>query len=199
MILLVGLGNPGTKYARTRHNAGAWAVEAIADAYGFSSWTKKYDGLFCEGRVEGHKIAALLPQTYMNLSGASVRAAASALHVDVSSLVVFHDELDVAAGKVKAKCGGGAGGHNGLKSIDGLVGKDYHRIRIGIGHPGHAALVSDFVLSPPTHEERDAIDRVCAALVKALPALLEEHIDTAPYLNQVGLVMKPNVAPVSKP
>ena len=191
MKLIVGLGNPGSKYARTRHNAGVWAIEAIVEKYGFSAWVKKFDGLWCEGKIGEQKIAALLPQTFMNLSGQSVRAAQAKERIELRDIIVFHDELDVPAGKVKAKIGGGAGGHNGLKSIDALMGKDYARIRIGIGHPGNPDAVSDYVLSPPPPDERDAIQKVIDALALKFDALLGEKTDIAVYMNQVGLVLNP--------
>jgi PTH1 family peptidyl-tRNA hydrolase len=191
MKLIVGLGNPGSKYARTRHNAGVWAVEAIAEKYGFSAWGKKYDGLWCEGKIGEQKIAALLPQTFMNLSGQSVRAAQVKERIALPDIIIFHDELDALVGKVKAKLGGGAGGHNGLKSIDALIGKDYARIRIGIGHPGNPDLVSDYVLGVPKPDERDAIQKVIDALALKCDALLGEKTDIAIYMNHVGLLLNP--------
>ncbi len=197
MKLIVGLGNPGTKYARTRHNVGVWAVVAIAEKYGFSPWEKKYDGLWCGGKIAGQKIYALLPQTFMNLSGQSVRAARAAVNVPIPNVIAFHDELDVAVGKVKGKQGGGAGGHNGIKSIDALMGKEYHRIRIGIGHPGHPDLVSDYVLSPPSQVDREELEKVVEALADAFPALVKGDgaPDVARYLNDVGMVLNPRPTP----
>src|SRR5690554_1042080 len=136
MQLFVGLGNPGSQYAGNRHNIGFMAVERIAQEYGFGPWRSRFRGLVAEGVINGQKVLLLKPQTYMNLSGDSVAEALRFYKLPLESLLVFHDELDVAPGKLKMKVGGGAAGHNGLRSIDSHLGPHYRRARLGIGHPG---------------------------------------------------------------
>ncbi len=148
MWLLVGLGNPGDKYEYNRHNIGFLAIDAIADTYGFPAYKKKYQGLMAEGNIEGEKVILLKPQTYMNNSGQSVGEAAKFYKIPLDRIAVFHDELDLAAGKIRTKKGGGNAGHNGLRSMDShLNSNDYWRIRLGIGHPGDKAMVHNHVLS----------------------------------------------------
>jgi len=193
MKLFAGLGNPGGQYARNRHNIGFMAVERIASDHGFSPWRSRFQGQVSEGRLGSEKVVLLRPGTFMNLSGQSVRPARAALSIPMPHVTVFHDELDVAVGKIKGKQGGGAGGHNGIKSLDALMGKDYQRIRIGIGHPGHPDLVSDYVLSPPSPPERAELEKVVGALTEAFPALVngEELPDIAGYLNEAAMILNP--------
>ena len=146
MQLWVGLGNPGAQYARNRHNIGFMAVDAIAVAHGFGPWRAKFQGQLAEGRIGGQKLLLLKPETYMNLSGDAVRAALGFYKLTPADLTVFHDELDLPAGKLRLKAGGGHAGHNGLRSIDAHVGPDFQRVRLGIGHPGDKHLVSPHVL-----------------------------------------------------
>ena len=131
MFLIVGLGNPGAEYDKTRHNAGFMAADALHACYRFAPYKSKFDGLIAEGQINGEKVFLLKPQTYMNLSGNSVVKAANFYKILPQNIVVIHDDLDLPAGKIKAKTGGGAGGHNGLKSIDAAITPDYHRIRLG--------------------------------------------------------------------
>ncbi len=148
MWLLVGLGNPGDKYEYNRHNIGFLAVDAIADTYGFPAYKKKYQGLMAEGNIDGEKVILLKPQTYMNNSGQSVGEAAKFYKIPLDRIAVFHDELDLGAGKIRTKKGGGNAGHNGLRSMDShLNSNDYWRIRLGIGHPGDKTMVHNHVLS----------------------------------------------------
>ena len=146
MKLWVGLGNPGDKYARHRHNIGFMAVDRIAQAHGFSPWRARFQGLASEGTLAGEKILLLKPQTYMNLSGQSVGEAMRFLKVPLGDVTVIHDEIDLAPGKLKVKSGGGHAGHNGLRSIHAHVGDGYHRVRLGVGHPGHKDAVPSYVL-----------------------------------------------------
>lgn len=155
MRLFVGLGNPGQKYQLNRHNIGFMALDIIVERHGFSDWQKKFKGLACDGTLDGEKILLLKPQTYMNLSGESVQAAAAFYKIKPEDIVVFHDELDLAPGKLRTKKGGGAAGHNGLRSIDEHLGKEYWRARLGIGHPGVKDYVSPYVLGNFTKEEQD--------------------------------------------
>ncbi len=154
MLLFAGLGNPGAKYANHRHNVGFMAADAIARRHDFSPWSKKFQGLVAEGNLGGEKVILIKPQTYMNLSGQSVGEAMRFYKLRPADLTVFYDELDLGAGKVRVKTGGGAGGHNGIRSLDQHVGKDYRRVRIGIGHPGVKELVQPYVLSDFPKTER---------------------------------------------
>jgi PTH1 family peptidyl-tRNA hydrolase len=146
MFLLVGLGNPGAAYSRNRHNIGFMAVDEIVRRHGLSSWRSKYQGDCAEGTIGTERILALKPTTFMNLSGQAVAAAARFHKIPTEQIIVFHDELDLPPGRMRIKKGGGAGGHNGLKSVDAHLGADYWRVRLGIGHPGDKNLVSPYVL-----------------------------------------------------
>lgn len=163
--LIVGLGNPGREYADTRHNAGFWFCERLADRLGVSlSVESRFHGLVGHGRQQG--VWLLLPQTFMNRSGQAVGALARFHRIPPAEILVVHDELDIPPGQLRLKFGGGLGGHNGLKDITAHLGtQDYWRLRIGIGHPGDRDEVVDYVLKPPRREEREEID---AALERAL-------------------------------
>jgi PTH1 family peptidyl-tRNA hydrolase len=137
-LLIAGLGNPGEKYARHRHNVGFMAVDAIAEEHRIAPWRTRFQGLLAEGVLAGRKTLLLKPQTYMNESGRSVGEAVRYLKIPLEAVVVIHDELDLASGKIRVKAGGGDAGHNGLRSITATLGPDYRRLRIGIGHPGKA-------------------------------------------------------------
>src|SRR5690606_24769741 len=158
MLLLVGLGNPGPKYENNRHNVGFLAVDAIARHHSFSPWSKKFQGLIAEGRLNDEKVLLLKPQTFMNLSGQSVGEAMRFHKIPPSDVVVLYDELDLAPGKVRVKVGGGAGGHNGIRSMDAHCGKDYRRVRIGIGHPGAKELVHNYVLGDFAKADREWLE-----------------------------------------
>lgn len=174
MWLLVGLGNPGDKYKENRHNVGFMVVDQIADDNMFPGFKSKFNGEIAEGRFGGQKVAILKPQTYMNDSGMSVRKAADFYKIPLEKIIVFHDELDLPPGKVKVKQGGGAGGHNGLKSMDAhLKDKNYWRVRLGIGHPGDKNRVSGYVLNDFSKEEQ-----------KWLPDFVETVSRYADYLVQ---------------
>lgn len=166
MILLVGLGNPGDKYARTRHNIGFMAVDEIADHFGFGPERVKHQGLLREGTIGTEKALALKPQTFMNESGRSVAAVAQFYKLDLADIVVFHDELDLAPGKIRVKTGGGHAGHNGLRSIQAHLGADYRRVRLGIGHPGDKNKVSGYVLHDFAKADQDWIGPLLAAIAK---------------------------------
>jgi PTH1 family peptidyl-tRNA hydrolase len=146
MKLFVGLGNPGEKYARHRHNVGFMAVERIATLHRFGPWKRKFSGTAADGEIAGEKVILLKPDTYMNESGRAVGEAARFLKIGIEDVVAFHDELDIGPGKIKVKTGGGNAGHNGLRSITQHVGNDFVRVRIGIGHPGAKELVHGYVL-----------------------------------------------------
>ena len=182
IALLVGLGNPGSRYADTRHNAGAWLVERFAAAH---SATLNPDSK-CQGRtarlsINGQDVRLLIPENYMNLSGQSVGAAARFYRIDPASILVAHDELDLAPGSARIKLGGGPGGHNGLKDIISALANDrgFYRLRIGIGHPGHAREVSDYVLGKPPQAERDSIDDAIHQSLAVLPEVIGGDINKA--------------------
>ena len=171
MQLFVGLGNPGAKHARNRHNVGFMAVDRIAADHGFSPWRSKFQGLVAEGRLGGDKVLLLKPQTYMNLSGQSVGEAVRFYKLAPSDVTVFHDELDLAPGKLRLKQGGGHAGHNGLRSIHAHVGPDYRRVRIGIGHPGRKEMVSRWVLQDFARADADWLDSLLAGISDGADAL----------------------------
>lgn len=164
MKLFVGLGNPGEKYARHRHNVGFMAVERIAERHRFGPWKRKFQGLAADGEIDGEKVLLLKPDTYMNESGRAVGEACRFLKIGIANVVAFHDELDLAPGKLKAKTGGGNAGHNGLRSITQHVGNEYVRVRIGIGHPGAKELVHGYVL----HDFAKADETWLAPLLDAI-------------------------------
>src|SRR3954462_6197608 len=145
-LLVAGVGNPGSQYARNRHNAGFIVVDMLHDEHGFGPWKAKFEGLLSEGSLGGRKTYLLKPQTYMNLSGDSVGPALRFFKLPLSALVVVHDEIDLAAGKLKVKTGGGDAGQNGLRSITAALGADYRRVRMGVGHPGEKDRVHGHVL-----------------------------------------------------
>lgn len=189
MQLWVGLGNPGAQYAGNRHNIGFMALDRIAADHGFGPWSAKFKGQFAEGRLAGGKVWLLKPQTFMNLSGDAVQAAAAFYKLAPSDIRVFHDELDLAPFKVRVKRGGGAAGHNGLRSMIQHLGDDFHRVRLGIGHPGHKDRVSGYVLSDFAKAEGDALDDLLRGLSDGAPALAQG--DAARFLNAVSLRTAP--------
>lgn len=164
MLLLVGLGNPGSKYAANRHNIGFMCIDAIMRAHGFPTMRRRFQGLASEGTIGAQRVILLEPQTYMNESGRSVSEATRFHKIATSDVLVFHDELDLAAGKLRIKKGGGNAGHNGLRSISAHIGNDYRRVRLGIGHPGAKELVHGHVLSDFARAEQPWVDALCDAV-----------------------------------
>jgi PTH1 family peptidyl-tRNA hydrolase len=164
MLLFVGLGNLGKAFAGHRHNAGFMAIDAIARAYDAPAFRSRFQGLVSEIVLAGERVTLLKPQTYMNESGRSAGEAARFYKIDLSHIVVFHDELDLLPGKIRVKTGGGNAGHNGLKSLTEHVGNDYRRVRIGIGHPGDKALVHNYVLSDFAKTECAWVAALCGAI-----------------------------------
>jgi PTH1 family peptidyl-tRNA hydrolase len=193
MKLFVGLGNPGASYARNRHNVGFMAVDSIADAHGFGPWRSKFQGEVSEGRLGTEKLLLLKPGTYMNLSGDSVRAAMQFYKLDPADVVVFHDELDLAPGRVRVKTGGGHAGHNGLRSIDAHIGPAFTRVRIGIGHPGDKRVVSNHVLGDFAKADADWLDDLLRGIAEGAPALAGG--DSAGFLNAVARRLPPPKPP----
>jgi PTH1 family peptidyl-tRNA hydrolase len=189
MKLLVGLGNPGAKYQRNRHNIGYMAVDRIAAEHGFGPWRSKFQGVVSEGRLGRDKAVLLKPETFMNLSGQSVGEAMRFFKLEPDDVTVFHDELDLAPGKLKLKTGGGHAGHNGLRSIHSHLGDNYHRVRLGIGHPGHKDRVSHYVLSDFAKADEGWLDDLLRGIADGAPHLAEG--DGAKFTNAVALRSAP--------
>lgn len=169
-MLLVGLGNPGSKYQLNRHNIGFLAVQEILHRYSFADWREKFNGLYSSGDINGQKVHLLLPQTFMNLSGRSVQQAAAFFKVSPQHILVFHDELDLEPGVIRFKTGGGHAGHNGLRSMVQELGTaDFRRCRIGIGHPGQKELVTPWVLGDFRTEERPLFADACTKIAALAP------------------------------
>lgn len=196
MKLFVGLGNPGSAYARHRHNVGFMVVDRIAERHSFGPWKKRFHGLTCDGTIAGHKVVLLKPQTFMNDSGRSVGEARRYLKAVEGDVHVFHDELDLAPGKLKVKTGGGNAGHNGLRSITAHMGNDYHRVRIGVGHPGVKDAVAHYVLRDFAKVEYAWLDPLLDAMADAAPFLAKG--DGSRFLSQVALKTREDEAPDEK-
>jgi peptidyl-tRNA hydrolase, PTH1 family len=172
MYLLVGLGNPGREYAHHRHNVGFMCLDEIRQSYGFPSEKAKFSGLLTEGMVDHQKVYLFKPLTYMNRSGAPVSEAARFFKIPSDHIIVFHDDLDLAPGKVRVKQGGGHGGHNGLRDLDAHLGPQYWRVRIGIGRPLHKEGVTSYVLSAFSKEDHKWLDGLVPLLADELDLLL---------------------------
>ena len=188
-LLIAGLGNPGSQYARNRHNAGFIVLDEIHDAHSFGPWKTKFDGLLAEGTLAGRKTYLLKPQTFMNLSGDSIGPALRFFKLPLTALVVVHDEIDLAAGKLKVKTGGGDAGQNGLRSITATLGPDYRRVRLGIGHPGDKARVSGHVLQNFGSDEIAWLKPLVEAMVAEAPLLAKD--DDAGFMSKVALRLQP--------
>ncbi len=187
MLIFAGLGNPGAQYAGNRHNIGFMAVDALAREYRFPPFRSKFQGQASEGTIGDERVLLLKPTTFMNESGRAVGEAMRFYKVALKDLVVLHDELDLEAGRLRVKIGGGNAGHNGLRSITALCGNDYRRVRLGIGHPGDKALVHNYVLSDFAKTERPMVAALCAAVARE-GALLAQGED-ASFQNRVFRAM----------
>lgn len=185
MQIFVGLGNPGAKYAKNRHNIGFMALDEIASEHGFSPWRSKFHAQLSEGRLGTDKVVLLKPETYMNLSGQSVGEAMRFYKLAPDDVVVFHDELDLAPGKCRVKTGGGHAGHNGLRSIHQHIGETYQRVRLGIGHPGHKDRVAQYVLSDFSKADQNWLDDLIRGICKGAAKLADG--DNAAFMNAVAL------------
>ena len=188
MRLLVGLGNPGAKYAHNRHNIGFMAVGEIARRHGFAPWRRRFQGETSEGALDHEKVVLLRPSTFMNESGRAVQEAANFFKLGADEITVFQDEIELPAGKTRVKVGGGIAGHNGLRSICSHIGNDYRRVRLGIGHPGVKELVHSYVLSDFAKDERPWVEALCAAIADNA-ALLAKGKDST-FQNKVHLAMQ---------
>jgi peptidyl-tRNA hydrolase, PTH1 family len=187
--ILAGLGNPGGKYARTRHNIGFMALDRIAEDHGFAPWRARFQGEVAEGRLGQEKVLLLKPQTFMNNSGQSVGEAMRFFKLTPAEITVFHDELDLAPGKCRVKTGGGHAGHNGLRSLHAHIGEAYHRVRLGIGHPGRKEAVAGYVLHDFAKAEEDWLDDLLRGISDGAPALAAG--DTGRFQNAVALRVAP--------
>jgi len=185
MRLVVGLGNPGSRYARNRHNIGFMAVDAIARRHAAAGFRDRFKGELAEASIGGERQLLLKPQTFMNDSGESVLAAASFFRIAPRDIIVIHDEIDLRPGKLRVKLGGGSAGHNGLRSIDALIGADYWRVRLGVGHPGVRELVQPYVLQNfPADEIAEWVAPLLDAMTETIPLLLAG--DAPAFMSEVA-------------
>jgi PTH1 family peptidyl-tRNA hydrolase len=177
MILLVGLGNPTPDSNDNRHNIGFKIIDAINQKFGLSKQKPKFKGLLTTGDISNKKVYAIKPLTFMNNSGICIRELIEYFKMDVEDVIVFHDDLDVDFSKIKTKFGGSSAGHNGIESIDKFIGKDYSRVRVGIGKPEKKIEVSDFVLTNFTEEEKIVIEKVIRSIIDSMPILIDKKLD----------------------
>ena len=177
MLLLVGLGNPGSNYSNTRHNIGFKIIDAINSHFKLSKQKPKFKGLLTTGNVEDKKVYAIKPLTFMNNSGICIRELIEYFKIDAEDVIVFHDDLDLEFGKVKAKFAGSSAGHNGIESIDKFIGKDYSRVRIGIGRPKTKADVSDHVLKDFDEDEMLHLEKITKNIIDSMPILIDKKLD----------------------
>ena len=189
MLLLAGLGNPGPEHAWNRHNVGFMALDAIVQRYGFAPYRARFHGLVADGSIDGERVIAVKPRTYMNRSGVAVGEAARFYKLDGEDVVVLHDELDLAPGKIRIKVGGSTAGHNGLRSIDSHYGKTYRRLRIGIGHPGDQRRVHSYVLNDFSRDDQEWLDPLLSAMAEAAPHLARH--DDGGFMNRVQVILNP--------
>ena len=189
MYLLVGLGNPGSDYAGNRHNIGFMAVDDIHRHYSFQPFRSKFQGEVADGVIAGEKVLLLKPTTFMNESGRSVAEAARFYKIEPEHVIVLHDELDLAPGKIRVKKGGGLAGHNGLKSIAAHMGPDFHRVRIGIGHPGEKGRVTGHVLKDFSKSDQDWVGPLLDAMTLSADKLIQG--DDAGFATNVALILTP--------
>jgi PTH1 family peptidyl-tRNA hydrolase len=195
-LLIAGLGNPGADYARNRHNAGFMAVDTIHASYEFGPWRARFEGVVSEGKLAGRKVHLLKPMTYMNESGRSVGAAMRFFKLPLEAVVVIHDEIDLAAAKLKAKTGGGDAGNNGARSITSSIGPDYRRVRIGVGHPGEKGRVHGHVLGNFSRDDEEWLVPMLSAIAKAAPLLAKD--DDVGFMSKVALLTQPAKPPKQK-
>jgi PTH1 family peptidyl-tRNA hydrolase len=187
MLLFVGLGNPGARYAHNRHNVGFMAVEEIARRHNIGPWRRRFQGVAAEGPIAGERVLLLKPETFMNDSGRAVAEAEHFYKVPLGDIVVIHDEIELPPGKVRVKVGGGIAGHNGLRSISAHVGNDYRRVRVGVGHPGVKELVHPHVLSDFAKGERPWVEALCEIIAENAPLLVKGQDNS--FQNKVHLAM----------
>jgi PTH1 family peptidyl-tRNA hydrolase len=196
MLLFAGLGNPGGKYANNRHNVGFMAADAIARRHSFSPWSKKFQSEIAEGKIGGEKVLLIKPQTFMNLSGQAVGEALRFYKLELSAVTVFYDEIELPAGKIRVKTGGGSAGHNGIRSLDQHLGKDYRRVRIGVGHPGVKEMVHGHVLGDFAKSDREWLDVLLDAI--AGNAELVAKGDENGFMNKITLALREKLQPTGE-
>jgi PTH1 family peptidyl-tRNA hydrolase len=189
MILIAGLGNPGSRYALNRHNIGFMAADAIVRRHGLGPWRRRFHGEAAEGRIDGERTVVLKPLTYMNESGRAVGEAMRFFGLAPDEVIVIHDELDLPPGKLRTKTGGGTAGHNGLRSIAAHIGPDFHRVRLGIGHPGHKDLGQVHVLNDFHKADREWLDPLIDTVAEWAPLLAKR--DFGRFQNRVHLALNP--------
>ena len=195
MLLLVGLGNPGSEYSGNRHNVGFRAVEEIHRRFRFTRYRVKFEGEIADGDIDGVKVLLLKPSTFMNESGRSVGAACRFYKIEAEDVVILHDELDIALGKLRVKAGGGLAGHNGLKSIAQHIGQDFRRVRIGIGHPGDKGRVTGHVLSDFSKADGELVEKIVDGIADAVPHLVQGR--DSEFMSKAALIINP--PPAKKP
>ena len=188
MLLIVGLGNPGSRHVGNRHNVGFMAAQAIAKRHDIGPWRRRFQGVVAEGPLGSERALLLLPGTFMNDSGRAVAEAAQFYKLTAGDITVFHDEIELPPGKVRVKTGGGNAGHNGLRSISEHIGNDYRRVRIGVGHPGHKDLVHAYVLNDFAKDERPWVAALCEAVADNAALLATDRDST--FQNKVHLAMQ---------
>ena len=177
MLLLVGLGNPGSTYTNTRHNIGFKIIDAINAHFKLSKQKPKFKGLLTTGNIDEKKIYAIKPLTFMNNSGTAIKELIDYFKIDAKDVIVFHDDMDIDFGKIKAKFGGSSAGHNGIESIDKFIGKDYSRVRIGIGKPKDSMEVADYVLQNFNDDETIDIDKITENITESISILVDKKLD----------------------
>ncbi len=177
MILLVGLGNPTPDSNDNRHNVGFKIIDAINQKFGLSKQKPKFKGLLTTGNISNKKVYAIKPLTFMNNSGICIRELIEYFKINIDDVIVFHDDLDIDFGKIKAKFGGSDAGHNGIASIDKFIGKEYSRVRVGIGKPDKKISVSDYVLNNFNEEEKIQLDQIKINIIDSLPILIDKKLD----------------------
>lgn len=185
MKLFVGLGNPGKKYTNNRHNIGFMALNQIANDHSFSPWKNKFQGQITDGKLGNEKVILLKPETFMNLSGQSVSETIKFYKIKIEDIIVFHDELDLAPAKLRVKISGGHAGHNGLRSIHQHIGADYHRVRMGIGHPGHKDRVANYVLSDFAKNDQNWLQDLLFGISDG--AIYLANNDAGKFMNAVAM------------
>lgn len=189
MLLIAGLGNPGSKYCMNRHNIGFMALDSLADSYMDNNWRKKFQGQIVEGKIEGETVLMIKPQTFMNNSGNSIGEVVKFYKIPPDQVIVFHDEIDLAPGKVRIKSGGGHAGHNGLRSIISHIGQDFLRIRMGIGHPGSKDLVHNYVLGNFSKEDQNGwLVDLLTGVANGFPDLVDGNHPQ--FLNKINLELQ---------
>ncbi len=186
--LIVGLGNPGPEYAQTRHNIGFMALDALASSVRAAPWQRKYKAQIAAAEIDGHDVLLIKPMTFMNLSGESVGEAMRFYKLEAKDVIVFHDDIDLASGKVKVKQGGGNAGHNGLKSLDAHIGNDYWRVRLGIGRPENKDMVHDYVLNGFAKADKAWLEPLMAAITGNVAKLLGNKPDE--FMSRIADIIK---------